>query len=268
MESAGLYLYLVAYHFPALLEIGDYLRLGQCRDIVLGALQGDIAAAVKAVAPGDPAGGEPEHFTVLAFASQHGHHPVHRAHELDPAGTPAHAPGNGQLLDTAVDDVVEAGAGPGARHCAAQPEPGALGGFHNRQLLRLHALPAGKAGGGRGPVAVLVAGLGERRPQGFHLLVRCLQLYLVDQHRQPPGAGKPLYFAEIQLPLAQPGDDPIAKRQPQGFQGLGWQFLRAQLYQQGVSTRHQLASARMVPSTSSRSSGRARGKPSAARASK
>ena len=174
LEGAGLYLHLVANHFPPLLEAGHHLRRGQGFHIVLRTLQGDVAAAVETMATGDIARGQAEDFAVVALGSQHGHHPVHRAYELNPAGTPAHALGDGQPLDTAVDDVVQAGAGAGAPYVTAQAQPGAFRRVDGLQLLRLHPLLAGETPGGRGPVAVLVAGLGQRRPQGFNGLVRCL----------------------------------------------------------------------------------------------
>ena len=220
------------------------------------------------MAAGGIAGGQAQDLPVPVLAAQHGDDPVHRTHELDPAGTPAHAPGDRQLLDTALDDVIQAGAGSGALYCAAQAKPVALGRIDALQLVRFDTLLSGKTDGGGGPVAGLVPGAVHRWSQCLHRLVWRLQLHLGDQHGQAPRRGEPLHLTKTELALLQAANDAIAKGQAQGFQSFGWQLFRAQLHQQGICTHAWLASAWRFPSTSRRRVSLASGKPSFARASK
>ena len=223
-----------AHALAACGKIGLHLAARFERALVTGGrAQWQLAGRMKTMAARRAAGRGVENRRRHHFTAEQHDHPVHGAHELRFARAPAHALRHRQRSQRFGDDARQQLCGRSTGFGAAVPQAFvALLVALASELFKRHAATAGKGLRGARRRAGGIEGGAQRRAATADLLVSLLQRESAHAHREAARRRERFHLAMAQTRFGQPRDDAFAQRLLERGQGLGRQFLGAELEQE------------------------------------
>ena len=214
-----------------------------------------------------------EDFSINHLLTEQHQQPLHRPDKLGTPGSPAHALGNGQIVQGVADDLPEQIASGLTFFHRAIDQPCTFGGIFLLKVGKRDPIGTGKTECRLAGIALGVVSGSHSRPFAFKVLVRLGGIQTGNQQRQTTGGSKRFAAVKADLRFFQPGNNALGERFAKGFQRLWRQLFGTQLDQKvgGIavnSSSHYFSSCASCARTSLRIASSAMGKPSACRLSK